>query len=270
MEASQQIDLLDALLPLLGVIFIISVGVVLLNQQFQKSLYKQELEKENLRVQQQQALLRNSIAVQEQERQRIAQDLHDELGAALSLGTMYLKQLKRQAGKAEQTTQPPLLQGIDEVLGIVEGAMKTTRRISHELMPVQLANMPWWQAIEARVQQVNNAGALQATLTLPDAPPELSKAVTTGLYRMLAELLNNTMKHARATQVQIIVAIDAHTLNICYTDNGQGLPAEAIEQGVQGLGLQGLQGRASALNGTIELGNRAEGGFEANISLPIV
>ena len=79
---------METLLPLAGIVFLIALGVVLLYQQFQKSLYKQQLEKEAIKSQHQQALLATTIKVQEDERKRIAQDLHDELAATLSLSAL--------------------------------------------------------------------------------------------------------------------------------------------------------------------------------------
>jgi len=95
MEATQEIGFLNILLPLLGVMFVIAVGVFLLNQQFQKNLYRQKLEQEELRNKHERELLQSSIEVQEAERKRIAKDLHDELGATLSIAKMQLARLEQ-------------------------------------------------------------------------------------------------------------------------------------------------------------------------------
>ena len=108
METTGQINITAALLPMICVIFIIATGVVLLNSLFQKKLYRQKLLQEELINRHQEELLKSSIQIQEEERKRIASDLHDELGAVLSITRMHLFALEEKCKKSNIEFQPDL------------------------------------------------------------------------------------------------------------------------------------------------------------------
>lgn len=262
MAESESIKLFYTLVPLIGLAVLVVLGVVLMVHQFQRSLFRQRLSQEQLKMQQHQELLRTAIAVQEQERQRIAGDLHDELGARLSVALRLLRQ-----GKAATPTTPDanttLLPQLEDHL---QQALDATRRISYELMPPQLVNLGLHSALLVLVEAVRQAGHLQVVLTQSDVGEDLPWPVQLGLYRMISELLHNTLKHAEATEVSIELKGTTEGVVCHYQDNGKGLPAE---QKANGLGLQSLKARTNSLNGTLAWGNGTGSGFFANIHLPI-
>ena len=133
MEATEQLTFLKILLPFAGIAFIIAIGVILINQQFRKKLHDEMLKQEQLKSQHQLNMLRSSIQVQEAERKRIAQDLHDELGATLSIARMQLVQLEDQ-NKQDKNLETAL----QRVRMATEASLASMRRISHQLMPPQL------------------------------------------------------------------------------------------------------------------------------------
>jgi len=252
---------LATLLPLAVVIFIIAAGVVLLNQQFRKNLYRQKLEQEQLRSRHQLELLRSSIAAQEEERKRIARDLHDELGAVLSITRMHLIQLEKRHHEDADTA--PALENIRQ---LTETSLANMRRISHELMPLQLERLGLAEALETVAAQVNRTGGLHLSVNIPGVLPTLSWSPKLALYRMIMELINNTLKHAEATAVDITLTTEPGLICCRYTDNGKGLPATIA---APGLGHKNLEGRANALNGTVSIGNGESGGFCAVIKIPL-
>lgn len=262
MEESQAIDFLSALVPFTIIVFIIAVGVILLNQQFRKNLFKQQLAKEELKNQHQQALLQTSIEVQEQERKRIAQDLHDELGAALSISRMQLLQLEGQLANDTGKEASQLKQLRENV----EGALSSTRRISHELMPAQLVNGGLVSMLQTQAKQVTEAGNVQVEVHSSGDMKQMTWTVQLGLYRVFSELLNNTLKHAHASKIDLQIQNQKETLTFKYQDNGKGLPEDLSHSG---LGLKGLEGRVKALNGELHFGNGPQGGFYAEIELKL-
>lgn len=259
MAEPKDIKLFDTLVPLIGLAVFIVLGVVLMVYQFQRSLFRQRIKEENLKMKHQQDLLRKAIAVQEQERQRIAGDLHDELGARLSLALMQL----RQGYGNEKDAAAALLPQLEEHL---EQALSATKRISYELMPPQLVNLGLKRALLVLVEDVRQAGKIQVELVQAGGGDELPWPVQLGLYRMIYELLHNTLKHAEATAVNIELKETEEKVVCHYRDNGRGIPEELKGQG---LGLQSLEGRTTALNGSLEWGNADAGGFFANILLPL-
>lgn len=261
MEESEKVDFLATLLPLSVVIFIIVLGVVILNQQFNKRLYRQRLESEELKIRYQLELLRSSIHVQEEERKRIARDLHDELGAALSMARMHLVQLEQKHQDDEQLPQSLL-----EIREITEAALGSMRRISHELIPPQLESFGLLQTLEVLKNQLNGLQEPEMEITTSFDFPRLPLPIELGLYRICLELINNTLKHAQATQVKLHLSAQRNRLELDYTDNGIGLPETATEEG---LGHKNIEARINALGGTFSLTNSTEGGIHAHIELPI-
>jgi len=257
MEESEGIILFQTLIPLAGLAVIIVLGVVLIVFQFQRSLFHQRLKQEDLKATHQQELLRNAITVQEQERQRIANDLHDDLGARLSFSLMQLKQL--------QDIEAKCTISLSQLEAHLEEALASTKRISYELMPPQLTNLGLYKALLVLIDDARTANSLQISINKLDGVEQLSWPAQLGIYRMVSEMLNNTLKHAEATEVSISLKLDTTSMQCSYCDNGKGLP-KAIMQ--HGLGLKSLEGRATALNGTFTI-NPTEFGFSATITIPI-
>ncbi len=263
MESQAELNYLETLLPLVAVVFIIAIGVVLMVQQFRKSLFKQQLAKETLKNQHQLELLQTSIEVEENERNRIAQNLHDELGAALSISRMHLLRLES-LGKKEQQAA---IDELPEVRKYIEAALASTRRISHELMPAHLRTLGLVKALQVVCDWAENANGLHATIIATGNLSKLPWQTSLAVYRVFVELLNNSMKHAQATFAELKLDIHDDILHAEYWDDGKGLPNETRHTG---MGLKGIEGRVRALNGNSEFGNRSEGGFFASMHIPII
>lgn len=261
METDAQLNFLYALLPLALIVFAIALGVILLTRQFHKKIAEQVRQQENIRLQHQHDLLISSIAAQEEERKRIAQDLHDELGAALSIARMNLLQLERGNAAGNDT----LVLALQNIRSLTETSLKSMRRISHELMPYQLLKSGLVHALEEVAARAGDS--IKIVLHTPGHLPELPWPVTLGLYRILMELINNTIKHAHASRIEIKLADTEDALILCsYTDDGQGF---MVDSDANGLGLKNIQGRVNAINGRLRLDNTETGGFLAAIKIPL-
>lgn len=261
METPAEISVLSTLLPLAGIIFIITIGVVLLNQQFQKNLFRQKLEQEELKNIHQRDLLSSSIRVQEEERKRIAQDLHDELGAALSIARMHLVQLQKKCNEEPSGSHTT----IGNVKNLIENAMANMRRISHQLMPPQLEAFGLVNTLEDVARQINNAGEIVIEINAAPQLPEFDWMLKLGLYRINMELINNTIRHAGADKITIDLRVEPDHIISAYRDNGKGLPENFSGNGS---GCRGIESRVASLGGTFELGNSSGGGFYALVKIP--
>lgn len=261
METAEDLSFVSTLLPLAGIIFIIAIGVVLLTQQFRKNLYLQRLEQEELKNRHQLELLRSSIEVQEAERKRIAQDLHDELGAVLSIVRMHLVQMEKRQGAAEN---PALLKNVRT---LVETSLANMRRISQQLMPPQLETFGLISALEAIARQVNSGGQMELKLSAGEELNDLAWPVKLGLYRICLELINNSIKHSGAGCIEIGFSIEDDCVICNYSDNGRGLSGQGKGTG---LGFMNLEGRARSLGGQFELKDSEGKGFAAVVKIPCV
>lgn len=244
------------------VLFIIGIGVVLLNQHFQKNLSDQKLKQQTLRNIHQKDLLLSSIHAQEDERKRISQDLHDELGAVISIMRMHLLVLEQKnAGKEDE-----LLTELQHVRRLSETALASVRNISYQLMPPQLEAFGLIPTLESMISQINKTAEINIEIDSSLAMTDLTWINTLGLYRIVMELINNTLKHAVAKHIRIDLFQQGQLIKCQYFDDGKGLPEKNTRTG---LGQKGIEGRVTALGGLLEWGNRASGGFYANIQLPM-
>jgi signal transduction histidine kinase len=263
METFRNSLFIDALLPLITIIFVIGIGVIFLYQNFQKNLFNQRLMQETLKNIHQNDLLRSSIEAQEEERKHIAQDLHDELGAVLSIMRMNMVMLEQQC----MQTGDNKLQKLQNMRMLSETALVSVRNISHRLMPPQLQAFGLIKTLTSVIQQINNAEHINIELIANTTDTDMSWSMSLGLYRIVMELINNTIRHAEATHVIIEIDRDRDHRIICqYSDNGIGLINADIKPGS---GHKNIHGRISSLGGTIEICSGNQKGFSAVICIPV-
>lgn len=261
LQTTTQINTLSQLIPLIGIIFIIAVGVVLLNLHFQRNLFKQKLEKEEIRNIQQKELLQTSILAEEKEKKRIAQDIHDELGALLSISRMHIAHLEE--NKIEFDKLAPALENIRT---LIDKALIAMRRISHELMPPQLENFGLIKTLLSVAHHANKTNQLNIQIESVEALPSMSWSMQLGLYRICMELINNTIKHSNADTILIQFIVKETEISCFYFDDGIGTSNENFKLG---LGLKNMETRANSLGGYMTL-NKVKEGFQAQIVLPII
>lgn len=267
MEAGKGVSLIDIIVPFTIVLFIIAVGVVLLYAHFQKNLYRQELDKATLKSVQQEELLRNSIFIQEEERKRIASDLHDELGAVISIIRMNLV-LIQQKVKKKETATPDLISAVDGLISLSESGISSVRNISHQLMPPQLESFGLIKTLERFTETINTSGKISICLSVKNELPHLEWPITLGLYRISMELVNNTIKHAGAKKITMEFDYDSHWLLLYFNDDGKGF--DFTNDDKTGMGFKNIEARTSALKGSIEYGHNIDHvGFKALVKLPV-
>lgn len=253
---AQNMEVVPTLIPFVLVIFVIALGVVLLNFQFRKNLFKKQIEQEELKQQHQQKLLENTVTIQEEERRRIAQDIHDELGAVLSISKMRLSQI--------ETTQNDQANELEVVRNHLEMALNSTRRISRELMPIQLEQLGLRRALLSLAHSADKTVVIDFNRHFAD--DLLTKTQQLGLYRIFSELINNTLKYAEASAIYIEIQRQEKDLTATYKDNGKGILKEEM---IEGIGMQSINNRVAYLQGTWHYGDQPEGGFIAEFLLPI-
>lgn len=258
MEQASELNFLTALLPLAGIVFIIAFGVIVLNQHFQKNLYRQILSNEELKSYHQQELLRSTIEAQDDERKKIAADLHDELGATLSITRMQMVQL-------EQHVEGKNLASLQNLRSLTEAALTSMRRISHELMPHQLESFGLVKTLQEVTKQLEETKNIRINFSAAD-DLRWSIPIELGLYRISMELINNTLKHAEASYIGIQINQLNGYVSLIYQDDGKGL-SKSSQSG--GLGFKNMQARTNALGGNMSIDNHKIRGVIAEIKIPL-
>lgn len=248
---------------LLGVIgmLLLAVAIIVFFIVYQRRLFAQQDQIQALETAYQKDLLEASIKAQEVERQRIATDLHDGLGSLLSAIRLYVLQLG--PNKSPQDYQELL----NETKAIVDSAIAQTREISHNLHPSTLERFGVIQAIEDHSKRIQKLNGINVHFNY-DKEHQFSQEQDLALYRIFQELINNTLKHAEATEIHISIKTDQPNIQLHYRDNGKGLPPIQVNEKRHGLGLKSIESRVNMLNGKMEITSPKVKGFQFEVSLP--
>jgi two-component system, NarL family, sensor kinase len=200
------------------------------------------------------------LGAREEERQRICQDVHDELGPLLA--AVRLRVDTAAALLPAGSPGAPLLADASEHLQRVVGEM---RLITENQPPTAVARQGLPAALAELAGRLSGA-ALRIELALPGQLPPVPSTVATAAYRIAAEALTNVIRHARATQATVRVTATATTLTIAVSDNGTGIRSRPA--GRAGMGLRSMAARARELGGTCQV-RRRHGGTTVTARLPL-
>ena len=211
-----------------------------------------------LRLRQQQDVLAAILDTQEEERRRIAEALHNGLGQLL-----YAAKLSLEAPGLKALPAPlPTIKRLNE-------AIRTTRTISFELTPGVLEDFGLRVGLEELAKRVTTSG-LPVGLHLRAIDERLPATVEIAVYRIVQELLNNVMKHARATEVVAHVAREDGHLYVSVEDNGCGFDASQPGAApVAGTGLAGVRNRVALLGGQLSINSQAGRGTIVSLELAL-
>jgi PAS domain S-box-containing protein len=211
------------------------------------------------------ALAARLESIRENERTRIASELHDELGQALTGLKLDLAWLER---RLNRHSQAELVDRCANLLGRFDDVMISVRRIITELRPSVLDQLGLADAIEWQAHDFAARTGLALDLEIHcdcDPPPN---AVASPVFRMLQEALTNVAKHAAATRVRVALTVDKRSLALDVIDDGRGITRDEL-RGVHSLGLLSMRERAIACGGTVTITGRAGGGTAVALRLPL-
>jgi signal transduction histidine kinase len=201
--------------------------------------------------------------VAEQEKARLARELHDELGAILTASKMDVSMIVRRG------LQPPehALQALQRVQANLEQGVQLKRRVIEGLMPSTLSHLGLVAAVDALAEEVETQSGLRIERDLPEAL-DLDRERSIAVFRLVQEALTNVQKHARATRVDLVLETRDDRLCLRLRDNGIGLdPAKARK--LKSHGLRGMKHRVDAFGGRFEIGAAPGGGTVMTVEIPL-
>jgi two-component system sensor histidine kinase UhpB len=181
------------------------------------------------------------LAAQEDERLRIARELHDEIGQTLTAVALRAEHVSRQGSQE----RPELA----ELADVIQHSLQDVRRISRELRPEALDDLGLVNALIALCSRVAEQSGLRVHRQLKSHLPELSAEIELAIYRIAQEALTNAMRHAEASEVTVSLAQTSGELVLTVSDNGRGLPEQVTEGG----GLTGMRERAMLIGADLEI-----------------
>lgn len=247
MENNLSIDEISILM-IAGIIVMLALAFAFTLFYFymQRRVYHEQVQHQQLQLQYQEELLQRTLAVQEEERRRIAKDLHDDVGARLNVLSLNLHQLGRQI-KADNGDLQPALRELNDMVG---SALDTTRRISHELLPPVLEKFGLVPALEELCEGFARAAPFELQFEVEVAErPLKDEAVALAFFRVVQELLSNAVKHARASRVSLRLRLEAAAIRLQYADDGRGYDLREAEK-QHGLGTYNMESRLKMVGAT--------------------
>lgn len=209
--------------------------------------------------QMQQKILNTIIQTEEQERKRIAQELHDGLGPVLSTIKLYTETyINSDNEEFKEKIKTQLLFGIDD-------ALNQTSTISNNLSPHVLEDFGLKVAIQKFFEKLLSISNITVNFTYDYLTP-INKNIEITLYRVSIELINNTLKHADATSIALSIDGDENSVKLSYSDNGKGFDFNKTKALQKGMGLFNISNRVEALGGSLKF--KENKGVFFNISIP--
>jgi PAS domain S-box-containing protein len=203
-------------------------------------------------------------AVREEEQTRIAREIHDQLGQALTGIKMDASWLLKHAGG----TDAQATRRLERMRELIDETIGNVRRISTELRPSVLDDLGLVAAVEWQLREFQKRSGIVAELTeAPEGfspPPDLG----TALFRVLQESLTNVLRHAEASAVRVALKRAPQSIMMTVEDNGRGIPADRTT-GLGSLGLLGMRERVALVRGEFGIEPREEGGTRVFVWVPV-
>jgi PAS domain S-box-containing protein len=207
-------------------------------------------------------------AAREEEGTRIAREIHDELGGALTSLKWDLESLDKVISESKDQSQFQVLRHkIEAMLKLSETTIGAVRRISSELRPSVLDDLGLAAAIEWQAQQFQARTGIMCHCELSVTNVDLDQKQSTAIFRILQEALTNILRHAQATSVEIAIKEESGEIVLTVSDNGRGI-TESEKSRLQSLGLLGMRERAHLIGGEIDIIGIDGGGTVVMVRVP--
>lgn len=227
---------------------VLTIGLILFIIFHQRRVIRYQLRLQQMEQEQQKVLLNASIRLQEEERQRIAADLHDDAGPLLATARLYLNENLVNQDKATQ------LQSIFQARQILDDTIQLVRNISHSLMPPTLKNFGLESATNDLFQKISGSGSINASSRFHEYRERLKPEIELLIFRVIQELINNILKHSNSSFIHLTQNMHNGHCMLRIHHDGRGIVQadfEKLNKSNIGLGLKNISSRLKVAQGTI-------------------
>ncbi len=245
---------------------LLAIGIILFVIMYQRRVIRHQIQMREFNRQKQLELLQASIRSEEEERMRIASELHDDVGVTLSSIRLFLTQAARNPGNSGLISQSKDL--LDE-------SIQKIRNLSHQLQPGSLQYLGLTKSLQSLAETITRSGSIRMEVVAEgDAWPEPEPQTALALYRIIQELVNNIVKHAGASWIQVITHQHKGRYCISVAHDGKGLSAADYEEQLYkkgAIGLKNIEHRLKSANLTLQFPDAAlRGAYSIMLCLPAI
>ena len=258
--AARKVRLYTSIMAGVGIAILLAGGLLSFSLAQRISKQTEELQRsfDELR-----ALAARLQSVREDERKRVAREIHDQLGQSLTAIKLDVKSLVRELPEnLRQTSAKALV-----ITNLVDETIQTVRRIATELRPGILDDLGLVATIEWAGEEFRIRTGMNCQLDLPADEITVDAETSTAIFRIFQETLTNIARHADANEVNARLTVQDGTLTLEVKDNGRGISQEALEKG-RSLGILGMKERATMLGGDLTITGNPGKGTAVRVRIP--
>ena len=245
------------------IIFLLVLVLIIIS--YRSAKHKQLAEKRGLQQKAEKKVLNAIIETEYKERKRFAEDLHDGLGVMLSTLRLYINELTDKGRSDEEKQQ--LLNQSNKML---DDAISNARNISNNIMPSSLKNNGLEITLKSYCDKINASGKISIDLRAINLKKHYSDTIEITLFRVLTEMINNSLKHSGASKIHISFTEKNSKIFVTYSDNGKGFDYATINEAREkGMGLNNIKNRIDSLGGKCNIESSLGKGYIAKIVLDV-
>ena len=225
---------------------------------------KQEKKLQTEVIKQQDLATKAILQAEENERERIAKDLHDGVGQVMSAAKMNLSAFESEIAFKDETQKL----SFEKIISLIDEGCKEVRSVSHQMMPNALLKAGLASAIKEFIDKIDNR-ILKVNLYSEGLNERIDNNIEIVLYRIIQECVNNVIKHSGANQLDISLIKDGDGISVSIEDNGKGFNTKDTTK-FEGIGLKNIASRIEFLKGTVEFDSAEGRGTMVSIHVPVV
>ena len=240
-------------------VILLVVVIIIIFSIFQNRKMKYLLDKRADEIRFEEEIIKSQLETQEQTLQNISWELHDNVGQLLSVAKMQLNMLQPEVANGQKSI-------LDETGEIISRSLQEIRTLSKLLNPETVKNMGLEKSIELELQRFNRMNFLEANLDIIGLPVQIDQKDEIILFRILQEFLSNSVKHAKAKSLEVILDYQPENLVIKAKDSGVGFNEKEI---VKGSGLINMQSRAKLIHTDFSLNSEKNKGVTLTLTYPL-
>ena len=262
-ESSTELEIIYTVIYAFIAFLMMTISVLVFIYYSRKKIIQKEIEKKDLEIKYQKEMLNAAILTQEKERKRIARDLHDDISSKIniiSLNSHFLKAKNLSENEINEITA--------NIIDVSARVLESTRRISHDLLPPIFEEFGIHVAIKELCTNYSNSDHLIINYTnthKQEIFDEIDKKKHLHLFRILQELINNSVRHGKASKIDILLEKKKKKRILKYKDNGNGFDSEKSNF-KKGLGMKNIESRVEFLNGEFKIISAINQGVQVNLN----